>query len=257
MEIKNRDGEKLDVSIEGANLDSAKQIIVFAHGFGTDKHERGTFDQISEKIINSSNDVATIRFSYSGFGESEGDQKVKTLDTMVSDLSSVMDFVKNSKAENSAVKMIAFSLGNHITAKYLASVDDTRPEKVILINLPECKFKSRMQSYFKDKPGTKIDDLGVWHLERSSGSTTYVGSGFWDSVSHPESQLSNLENLTRKYGTYLIRATDDEIIDSKASDAEISDFPFEEILYLRGDHNYSKLEYREEFMKSLMKVLDI
>lgn len=257
MEIRNKEDEKLDISIEGANLDSAEEIIVFAHGFGTDKHERGTFDQISEKIIDSSKNVATVRFSYSGFGESEGDQKVKTLDTMVSDLSSIMNFVKNSKSENSVVKMIAFSLGNHITAEYLAGVNDIELERVILINLPECEFKTRMQCYFKDKSGTKIDDSGVWHLERSSGSTTYVGSEFWDSVSHPERQLANLKKLTKNFKTYLIRATDDEIIDSKASDAEISDLPFEEIVYLRGDHNYSKPKDREEFMKTIVKVLNI
>ncbi|OIP24682.1 hypothetical protein AUK11_02675 [bacterium CG2_30_37_16] len=106
---KNANGEILDVFVEGDSLEKAEEIVILVHGFGTDRHERGLFDQISKECAE--DDRAILSFSLSGFGESEGDQKTKTLDTMADDFKSVVEFVEAHKNERSIINIIGFSMG--------------------------------------------------------------------------------------------------------------------------------------------------
>ena len=254
MKINNRKGEKLDTNIEGADLGSAKKIVILAHGFGTDKHERGAYDAISEKLLKDSDGITIVRFSYSGFGDSEGDQKTKTLETMAEDLVDVASFVmqKNPRAE---MIMGGYSLGNHILCKYLAE-NELKPNKVILVNLPECAFKERMQKFFLDRGLVEVQDDGVWKMDRADGSTSYIGPEFWESVSHAEKQRANLKKICESFPVYLFRATDDHVVDWQASEEEIKDLPFKEKIYLRGDHNYSKAKDMQAFTKAFVKVVE-
>ena len=253
MKIENRKGENLDTNIEGAELGSAKKIVILAHGFGTDKHERGAYDAISERIQNETDDVCVVRFSYSGFGESEGDQKTKTLGTMAEDLADVVDFVvkKNSKAE---IIIGGYSMGNHVVCKYLAE-NSFITEKVILMNLPECAFRDRMQKFFLDRGLVEVQDDGTWKMARADGSTSYISPEFWDSVSHAVKQIANLKKITNSLDAYLLRATDDHVVDWQDSEEEIKDLPFKEKVYLRGDHNYSNPEDMQAFTEAFVKII--
>ena len=253
MKIKNRKGEDLDTNIEGADLKSAGKVVILAHGFGTDKHERGAFDAISRKMLEQIPDATVIRFSYSGFGESEGDQKTKTLETMAEDLADIVDYVvnKNPKAE---LIIGGYSLGNHIMCKYLAE-NTLKPDKVILMNLPECAFKDRMQKFFVDRGLVEVQDDGVWAMKRADGSTSYVGPEFWESVAQSDRQIANLRKIVETFDTYLLRATDDHVVDWKASEEEIKDLLFKEKIYLHGDHNYSKPEDMAAITEAFMKII--
>ena len=254
MKIKNRKGEDLDTNIEGADLATARKIVILAHGFGTDKHERGAFDAISKKILEQTPDNMTVvRFSYSGFGESEGDQKTKMLETMAEDLADVADYV-NAKNSGAEIIIGGYSLGNHIVCKYLAE-NSFRQDKVILMNLPECAFKDRMQKFFVDRGLVEVQDDGVWAMKRADGSISYVGPEFWESVGHTDQQIANLRKIVETFDTYLLRATDDHVVDWKASEEEIKDLPFKEKIYLRGDHNYSKPEDMAAFTEAFVKII--
>lgn len=247
--IKNKIGEKLDISLEGQDINKGNKVIVMAHGFGTDKHERGLFDQISE--ILASEYVSVLRFSYSGFGKSQGDQKTKTLDTMSEDLSTVLDYVESHKKQDALITIIAFSMGNTVMAKTLANNEAIKPDKVILVNPSEFGFKDRMQDYFKAKSETIIDEKGIWHLQRADGSVTYISPGFWDSIGRSDDQEASMKKMVNKYNTVLFRAVDDEVVNI---DSALDGLSFTQVVKLRGNHNYSDKGERKVFLNKLSEV---
>jgi len=74
MEIRNNQGELLEVIAEGSSLENADKVLLLVHGFGTDLHEKGIFDELSHSVADSFPGFCVIRFSWSGCGKSEGIQ---------------------------------------------------------------------------------------------------------------------------------------------------------------------------------------
>ena len=91
LKVKNPSGELLDVLVEG-NPDST-QAVIMAHGFGTDKHEHGLFDSLVDIL---SPNHLTIRFDFSGYGNSEGNQVDVNYHKQAKDLGSIIAWT-NSK----------------------------------------------------------------------------------------------------------------------------------------------------------------
>jgi len=248
--VLNLDEERLDVRIDGQKLSKADQVVIMAHGFGTDLHERGLFDQIAEKL--SGNDRSVVRFSYSGFGESEGSQKVKSLDTMAEDFVSVYDYVKANTKRDCQIDVVGFSLGCNVVSKACLALKN-KPYQALIINPAQFEIKDSMQEYFKARPQTVINEDGVWNLKRSDGSVSYVGEEFWQSIDDPEELRGNLVLLAAESNTVLIRALNDDVVDISES---FSDVPFMVTVPLRGDHNYSKPENRKMFLETVWEMLD-
>lgn len=171
---------------------------------------------------------------------------------MADDLRSVLDYAAGKKRENTSLTIIGFSMGNYVIAKCFSAVTPIRPEKVILINPPRIDFKKELQNYFQNKPGVKIDDKGIWALPRENGSITYAGPEFWNSIKKEE-QLQEFKKLINDFPSYLIKAMDDTT--AGEMDEEMEKMPFKEIVNLKGDHNFSNLEDRTSFIRSLMVLL--
>lgn len=246
VEIRNPNGELLETLAEGEAISKANEIVVFAHGFGTDLHERGIYDQISQTIQKEG--LATLRFSYSGFGKSEGTQQDKSLETMTSDLSSVLDFIEKQKKQDASVKIIGFSLGTAVVARTFSEEPLTKPDNIILINNTEFNFKGNFEAYFRANPKLLIDEDGVWHLPRTDGSTTYIGSEFWESIGNPQRQHDDMQKLAQNYNVTMVRAMNDDVADAGA---DLTDIPFSEVVELSGNHNYTRPEDRADFLKTL------
>ncbi|MEI6054005.1 MAG: alpha/beta fold hydrolase [Candidatus Saccharibacteria bacterium] len=250
--VLNMDEERLDVRIDGRDISKADQVVIMAHGFGTDLHERGLFDQIAEKLTKDNQDRSVVRFSYSGFGESEGSQKVKSLDTMAEDFVSVYDYIKANSKRDCQIDVIGFSLGCNVVSKACLALKE-KPYQALIINPAQFEIKDSMQEYFKARPQTVIDEDGVWNLKRSDGSVSYVGEEFWKSIDDPEELRGNLVLLAAESNTVLIRAMNDDVVDMSES---FSDVPFMATVPLSGDHNYSKPENRKMFLETVWEMLD-
>ena len=123
------------------------------------------------------------------------------------------------------------------------------------MNLPECTFKDGMQKFFLDRGLVEVQNDGVWKMARADGSTSYIGPGFWESVSHADKQITNLKKICETFPVYLLRATDDHVVSWQDSEEEIKDLPFREKIYLPGDHNYSKPEDMKAFTEAFVKIV--
>lgn len=250
-EIRNSLGELLDVSFEGKEISEADRVMVLTHGFGTDKHERGIFDDISENLTKNDENLSIIRYTNSGYGESEGDQKTKSLETMKDDLASVLAKVNEIKQSETKINLVGFSMGSHVLSRYLSEASGKDIENVVIVNPPGLHFKDRIQEYFRSK--SEIDEDGVWTAERKDGTKTQIGPAFWESL---DGNLlkKNMKSLTEKYSVTFVRAINDDVVTENTA-AVYRDMHFKKIVGMPGNHNYSKPEDRERFLSVFKNLI--
>lgn len=250
-EIRNSQGELLDASFDGKELAEAERVVVLSHGFGTDKHERGMFDNISESLTRNNSELAIIRYSNSGYGNSEGDQRTKSLDTMTNDLDSVIGKVRELKKPETKISLVGFSMGSHVLAKYLSGAIDKDVDNVVIVNPPGTHFKDRIQEYFE--PRSKIDKDGVWTADRKDGTKTQIGPDFWESLDG-SALAENIKTLTEKYPVTFVRAINDDVVTEDTAET-YRNMHFKKIVSMPGDHNYSEQDDRARFLNVFKNLI--
>ena len=148
----------------------SKHIVIFSHGFGTKKDDRGLLSGehgIAEMIYGLG--IETILFDYNDIDEATNTITVKPLRTQVKMLKGVID---KTKEENpgAIVDIIANSQGCLVPASLLPQ----GIRKTILISPSLNVDNQRMINLFKDHPDTIINLEGVSRLGRKDGTTTIV-----------------------------------------------------------------------------------
>jgi pimeloyl-ACP methyl ester carboxylesterase len=101
----NRRGLKLAYNLSRV---SARDIVILAHGFGSDKSADGRFDYIARLL--SAAGISAMAFDFAGYGNSDDD--VITLEKQVDDLASAIDFVRSLGF--STVALWGNSLGSRV-----------------------------------------------------------------------------------------------------------------------------------------------
>lgn len=105
----------------------ASSIIILAHGFSSDKDEKGTFVKLAEALCNAG--FAVLRFDFAGLGESQGRLEDLTITNEIDDLRAAISFAR--KGKYGKIGLLGASFGGSVSL--LAS------------------------------PGEKIDSLAVWN----------------------------------------------------------------------------------------------
>lgn len=241
-------GEKLDVSLDGVGIKRAKTILIYNHGFGTDRHERGLTDDMVKYLKPDINCIAFIRMSYSGYGASEGVQELKTLDTMADDLVSVWKYVDKSKPKDSKITTISFSMGNQIFTKAFNKFP-IRLDKMICVSPMNFTNGIDGKKKWAARPGVTYSG-DIMNVPRADGTLTKLSQSFWNSID-PVAYKSGLCFTAEKFNSYLIRATEDDVVDN----TDILEVPFKHIAEISGDHNFSKKEDRAGFLKTLAEII--
>jgi len=128
--IKNIFGENLDVLIEG-NKESNK-ILIFVHGFGTDKNEGfSSFLDLSKYF---ENDFLMIRFDLSGYGQSEGKDHEFQFQKAAGDVDSIIRYARRNYKDKD-IYIVAHSLGTFIVS--LLSPHNIK--KIVFISIANSK----------------------------------------------------------------------------------------------------------------------
>jgi len=248
VKIPNHNNELLDASIDGADLGSAKEILVYNHGFGTDKHERGLTDDIVNKLIPERNDICVLRFSYAGYGQSEGKQEEKTLDTMANDLVAVWEYVDKSRQKDARIVTISFSMGNQVLTKALAKYD-FKIDKLICVSPANFVTGEDGKEKWSARPGVTFAGE-IMNIPRADGSITKISQSFWDSLG-PVQYKVGLTKVAESHDSVLIRGLEDNIVENSA----LATLPFKQIYEIHGDHNFSGAKDREIFLDTLIGAL--
>ena len=125
--IKNIFGENLDVLIEGNK--GSNRILIFVHGFGTDKNEGfSSFLDLSKYFHN---DFLMIRFDLSGYGQSEGEDHEFQFQKAAGDLDTIIRYARRNYKDKD-IYIVAHSLGTFIVS--LLSPYDVK--KIVFISIP-------------------------------------------------------------------------------------------------------------------------
>lgn len=200
-------------------------IVIYSHGFGVRKDDRGLFTDIAATLPAARH----IMFDYNQVDEASGNLTVAPLTQQAEKLSKV---VADTKANNSdaTVDLICHSQGCVVAALL-------RPQgirKTIFTGPPAELSVDDMLRIFANRPGSEVNLNGVSLLKRADFSTTKVPPEYWKSIEniHPIILYNELAKFTQ---LIVINATEDEIIGSKDF-SRLS--PDTKVIEIRTGHNF-------------------
>ena len=166
--IKNASGENLDYTFHAGDK-SSQHIVVLGHGV-TGNKDRPFLVELADNLSNAG--IPTIRFSFSGNGNSDGEFTQSTISKEIGDLASVLDVLDNhticyvghsmggavgvlSASQDNRIKLLV-SLAGMVGTKAFAQREfgDVTPDKGFMWDEPTCPLS---QAYMDDL--TQIDTV--------------------------------------------------------------------------------------------------
>lgn len=246
LKINNKQGERLDVLVEGN--ESSEVTIVFVHGFGVDKHETaGFFDDIAGALKDK---FRVVRFDFSGCGKSEGKSEDMDYKKQASDLATVIEYVR--KEYKGKIYILAQSMGTFVTA--LLSPDGI--EKTVFIGIPNNNTDymiERLIKRFANRPGGKFDEKGISLMPRSTGIIQKIGPGFW-SVLRSFKPAEAVEQYSKKTKLIIFKPKQDEVVGDEFMDEYKKIKPLKYV-ELDGDHSWKNKEDRERLLGKILEFV--
>jgi alpha-beta hydrolase superfamily lysophospholipase len=159
--IKNASGENLDYTFHAGDK-SSQHIVVLGHGV-TGNKDRPFLVELADNLSNAG--IPTIRFSFSGNGNSDGEFTQSTISKEIGDLASVLDVLDNhiicyvghsmgsavgvlSASQDNRIKLLV-SLAGMVETKAFAQREfgDVTPDKGFMWDEPTCPLS---QAYMDD-----------------------------------------------------------------------------------------------------------
>ena len=221
------------------------QVVVFSHGFGLQRDNRGKFIELSEVLKEK---YIVVRFDYNEI-LADGSLLVPKLDKQVEKLKKVLVFVRKVFPD-AKVNVVAHSLGCVI----LGYLNPDNIKKVIL-SAPPVKasgqdFNKNFSYRFEatNKYGADIK------IRRSDGSFTYLKEGFVTSLEKNKPYESYI-NLSLKCNLSAIIATNDSQLDYKDYSQMLSEKPFN-IIRIKADHDFGGIA-RKKWIKAVKDLLKL
>ena len=244
--IKNIFGEDLDILVEGNK--KSTNVIIFVHGYGTDKDEGfASFLDLSTYL---KDNYILIRFDLSGYGKSEGKDSEFQCQKAAGDVDSIIRFAKkNYPGKN--IHIIAHSLGTFIVS-LLSPYEIKKTIFTSIIN-SNTKFVSdelRKRILFK---GGKVDKNGITIYPRTQGGVQRIGKDFWRTLENINF-LEYIEDLGNKTDLIIFKPKQDGVLADKYFDEYkgIKNITYVEV---DGDHNFKDPTQRKNLFVLIKKFL--
>ncbi|MFA5750779.1 MAG: hypothetical protein WC898_00605 [Candidatus Paceibacterota bacterium] len=203
----------------------AEHIIVFSHGFGTRKDDRGLFSIIA-------NEFAQTPFFLFDYNRVDEERNILTVRPLSEQAKMLNDVISKSCLDNpnAMVDIIAHSQGCLVVA--LAKPLGIR--KIVFITPSLDSDIEHTINMFKERRGTEINLLGVSKLARKDGSTTMVPAEFWEERKKIN-PIPLYNELCLHTDLLIINAKQDDVmgkVDARGLDERIK------VISLDGDHQF-------------------
>jgi len=203
----------------------SKKVIVFSHGFGVDKTDKGLFTDVMSVLLP---EYSCIMFNYT---EIRGkDLYSPGFSTMLDTFQAVIAFME-SKFSGNEITLIAHSLGAVIAtmSKY-----KKWGKSLFIANSPIDPY-AKIVTYFGGKKDSKINYDGDSRLKRSDGTYLIVSKEFWAEFKQLDllKGYKEFDKVYKDNGLY-VRASQDEII----SPSEYEALPFQFDI-IDANHNFT------------------
>lgn len=217
-------------------MSQKNHIVIYSHGFGVKKDDRGLLTDIADYLKN----VESVLFDYNEIDEEKNQLTVKAFSGQVRILKKNIADARTNNPD-ATVDIICHSQGSVIVA--LAKPEGIR--KIIFIAPPFGVGIEKMMRRFNSRPGTEIDMKGISKITRSDGSLTFVPAQYFtERVDvNPVELYKNLSELTE---LIVINANQDEVLDEN----NISELGKAEIINIDGNHGF-----RGDNRKNLLKII--
>lgn len=222
----------------------SNHIIIYSHGFGVKKDNRGLFTDIATSFP----DAEHIMFDYNEIDEAKHALIVTSFDQQIAMLSEI--FNKAQRDNPSAV----IDLICHSQGGVIGGLAKLKARKTILLTPPInlTDTITELRQYFERRPGTIIQDDGTAIIPRRDGNNTIIYPNYWEDYDKlPEipallNELSDLTDLT------IIGATNDEILSE--NDYSVLDDSIK-VIEIKSDHNF-KNETRAKVIDIIKEVIE-
>jgi hypothetical protein len=217
-------------------------IIIYSHGFGVRKEDRGLFTAIAKALP----DIHHVMFDYSSIHEESNTLTVKTLDEQMRKLRKVLNATR-AEFPDATIDMVCHSQGCVVAAmlkpRYI--------RKIIMLAPPEDMSVETVVANLSRRFEEPIDPSGRIRLARSDGSTTVIHPEYWQSLEGIKPvKLYNL--LARVTALRIMKAKQDEVL-GEVSFEGID--PSVSVVGLDGGHNFDDEESRKRLLYILQKEL--
>jgi hypothetical protein len=218
-------------------------IIIYSHGFGVRKEDRGLFPAIARELP----DAKHMMFEYNPIHQSSNTITAQPLNEQKRKLRKVLNTTR-AENPNAIIDLVCHSQGCVVAAmlkpRYI--------RKVIMLTPPEDVSEEAVIKSLGRQEET-IDTTAKTRLSRSDGSTTVIHPEYWQSLAGIKPvKLYNL--LARVTTLRIMNAKDDEVlgrVSLEGIDPSIS------VVSLQGGHNFDDEESRKRLIYILKKELTV
>lgn len=218
-----------------------KQVVIYSHGFGVKKDDRGLFTDIATSMPNAMH----MMFDYNSFDFEKNTMIVAPLGLQAKSLRQQINAAK-AMYPDATIDLVCHSQGCVVAA--LDGGADV--QRAIFLAPPGHVSKRHMIEIFRQRLGIKFSKKGLTSIPRRDGSTTIVPIAYWLSIRNTK-PLELYNRLVDRAEVTIINANQDEVL--VASDfAKLSSAI--EIIGIDGDHNF-KGAARAALISQLQKLL--
>ncbi len=204
-----------------------KHYIIYSHGFGVDKTDRGLMADIAAALPSCEH----VMFDYNSIDVENSEMTVSPFDEQVVKLQSKLAGLPS----DAVVDIVAHSQGCIIAS--LAKPQNIR--RAIFLTPPDSLDIDEKITKYSAREGSYIDVHGESRLPRRDGSTTIIRPEFWESMRGIDIMKAYNE-IPQDIKTTFIVADADEVL-GKTSFEELRDDI--QVIELPGNHDFA-VEYR-------------
>lgn len=240
-EIRNNSGEKLDFTYAAPSDENAREsLVILAHGV-TGNKDRPLLVGCDEALQAAG--YHTLRFSFAGNGNSEGDFRQATITKEIEDLQAVLDAAQRHFKD---IICLGHSMGGAVST--LIAVEDARV-KALATLAGMIDTKKFAQTEFGDL--TPDEDV-MWEDEDCPLSSVFMK----DLCDKVENVLPRAKNITIPW--LLIHGSADDVVLPADTDAvEALDRNNHTIVRIEGaNHVFDQAEHLDQVTTALLDWLD-
>ncbi len=144
VELVNKDGKILRGYLDMPE-NFCGEIIVMFHGFTGNKSEHGYHFRNISRLM-SKEGFASLRLDFSGNGESDGEFKDFTFDTMMDEAKMIIDYAFSLDGVKD-VSLLGFSMGGAVSS-IMSSIYKNKIKRIILWSAAAC-IKEHIKNYYE------------------------------------------------------------------------------------------------------------
>lgn len=217
-----------------------KHFVVYSHGFGVDKTDRGLLSDIAASMP----EAEHILFDYN---EIDGANNTLTVNPLQEQVRRLREKLKAlDDGEEKIIDIVAHSQGCVVAA--LAKPHTVR--KIICLTPPDSLSVERMIQVFGSRPGSHIDIEGESRIPRRDGTTTIIPKQYWQSIKLDVIRLYNyLPDLVDNVQFFI--ANDDEVLGMTNFDKTDERI---ELIQIDGNHDFTG-DARQVIIKTIKEAL--